>query len=45
MMGLIYQFRTKEAEALAQQQTAAIKTTAAGRVIDWGKITVFDEAL
>jgi hypothetical protein len=45
MMGLIYQFRTKEAEALAQRQTAAISTTAAGRVIDWGKITVFDEAL
>ncbi|MDR1802108.1 MAG: DUF1538 domain-containing protein [Treponema sp.] len=45
MMGLIYQFRTKEAEALAQQQTAAIKTTAAGRVIDWGKITVYDEVL
>jgi len=45
MMGLIYQFRTKEAEALAQRQTAALSTTAAGRVIDWGKITVFDEAL
>jgi hypothetical protein len=45
LMGLIYQFRTKEAEALAQRQTAALSTTAAGRVIDWGKITVFDEAL
>jgi len=45
IMGLIYQFRTKEAMALAQQQTAAISTTAAGRVIDWGKITIFDEAM
>jgi len=45
MMGLIYQFRTKEAAALAQQQTVAISTRAAGRVIDWGKITVYDEAL
>jgi len=44
MMGLIYKFGTREAEALAQLQTAAISKTAAGRVIDWGKITVFDEA-
>jgi hypothetical protein len=41
LMGLVYQFRTREAEALAKQQTAAITATAAGRAIDWGKITVF----
>jgi hypothetical protein len=41
LMGLIYKFRTREAEAMTRQQTAAI--TAAERVIDWGKITVFGE--
>jgi hypothetical protein len=41
-MGLVYQFRTKQAAALTEQQTAAISTAAAGRVVDWGKITVFE---
>jgi hypothetical protein len=40
-MGLIYKFRTREAAAMAKQQTAAI--TAADRVVDWGKITVLGE--
>jgi hypothetical protein len=42
MMGLIYKFRSKEAAALTEQQTAVISTVAAGSAIDWGKITVFD---
>jgi hypothetical protein len=41
LMGLIYKLRTREASAMTRQQTAAI--TAANRVIDWGKITVFGE--
>jgi len=44
LMGLVYQLRTREAAALTEQQNVVISTTAAGRVIDWGKITVFDEA-
>jgi hypothetical protein len=39
-MGLVYQFRTREAATLAEQQTIAI--SAAAKVIDWGKITVFE---
>jgi hypothetical protein len=42
LMGLLYKLRTKEAETLTKQQTAGI-STAADRVIDWGKITVFEE--
>jgi len=42
LMGLVYQFRTKQAAALTEQQTAAISTATAGRVVDWGKITVFE---
>jgi len=41
LMGLIYKLRTREAAAMTRQQTATI--TAANRVIDWGKITVFGE--
>ena len=41
LMGLIYKFRTIEAAGMTKEQTAAI--TAADRVIDWGKITVFGE--
>jgi hypothetical protein len=41
LMGLMYQFRTKEAASLAEQQAAVISTAAAGRVVDWGAITVF----
>jgi len=43
MMGLVYQFRTKQAAALTEQQTAAISTAAADAGVDWGKITVFEE--
>jgi len=42
MMGLIYQFRTKEAAALTQAQTAAISAVSTGEIIDWGEITVFE---
>jgi hypothetical protein len=41
LMGLVYQARTKQAAAMAERQAAAISTGAAGRAIDWGKITVF----
>jgi hypothetical protein len=40
LMGLLYQFRTKEAAALTKQQAAA--TVAADLSIDWKKITVFE---
>jgi hypothetical protein len=43
LMGLVYQFRTREAAALTEQQTIALSAVSAGRVIDWGKITVFGE--
>jgi hypothetical protein len=43
LMGLMYQFRTKQAASLAEQQAAVISTAAAGRVVDWGAITVFGE--
>jgi hypothetical protein len=41
LMGLIYKIRTREAADMTKQQTAAI--TAADKVVDWGKITVFKE--
>jgi len=43
LMGLVYQFRTKQAAALAEQQAIAISAVSAGKAIDWGKITVFGE--
>jgi hypothetical protein len=43
MMGLLYQFRTKEAAILTEAQTAAISTASAGKIIDWGEITLFRE--
>ncbi|MDR0498015.1 MAG: DUF1538 domain-containing protein [Treponema sp.] len=45
MMGLIYQFRSKEAAALAEQQAAVIIPSASGKVIDWGRITVFGKRM
>ena len=45
IMGLLYQFRTKEAAALAEQQAAAFNTIAASRTIDWGAVTEFREGL
>ena len=39
LMGLIYKLRTKEAAVMSARQTEVI--TAANRVVDWGKITVF----
>lgn len=42
LMGLVYQLRAKEYDAMAKQQTEAI-SAAEGAVIDWGRITVFGE--
>jgi hypothetical protein len=42
MMGLVYQYRTRQAAAMTEEQTVAIATGAAGKVIDWGKITEFE---
>ena len=42
LMGLVYQFRTREAAAMAEEQTAVISTTTRGKVVDWGAITVFE---
>jgi hypothetical protein len=41
LMGLLYQFRTNKAAALADQQAAVIDAATAG--INWGAITVFEE--
>ena len=41
LMGLLYQFRTKQAAVLTEQQAAVI--SAAEAVVDWGAITVFKE--
>ena len=43
LMGLIYKFRTKQAEAMTIEQTAAIGIGLKGEAIDWGKITVLRE--
>jgi hypothetical protein len=45
LMGLVYQFRTKEAATLTEEQAAVISSIAGGRAIDWGKITVFSDPL
>jgi len=42
IMGLLYKLRTREAAALTEEQAAAISTGAAGRVVDWGKITLLE---
>jgi hypothetical protein len=42
MMGLMYVFRTKKADALAEQLAASAK--AAAGIVDYGEITVFEEA-
>jgi len=41
LMGLVYQFKTRETAAIIRQQTEAI--TSADRIINWSKITVFEE--
>jgi hypothetical protein len=41
LMGLVYQFRTREAASLTEQQTITITAVAKGKSIDWGKITIF----
>ena len=41
LMGLVYQYRTRQAELMTKEQTAAISTETAGEIFDWGKITVF----
>jgi hypothetical protein len=43
MMGLIYQYRNRQAVAMAHEQKAAIGIAAPGRKINWGGITVFEE--
>jgi len=43
LMGVLYKLRTREVAALAEEQTAALSTGAAGRVTDWGKITILDK--
>jgi hypothetical protein len=43
LMGVLYKLRTREVAALAEKQTAALSTGAAGRVVDWGKITIFEK--
>ena len=42
IMGIMYQWRTKQAAALTEQQTAAI-SAADGEIVDYGEITFFDE--
>jgi hypothetical protein len=41
MMGIIYQYRTRQAAAMAQEQ--AIGIAAPGKKINWGGVTVFEE--
>jgi hypothetical protein len=41
VMGLIYQFKSREAEAMTELETQAIGT--ADEIIDYGAITVFEE--
>jgi len=41
MMGLIYQYRNRQAVEMAREQTAAIGIAASGKKINWGGITVF----
>jgi hypothetical protein len=43
LMGVLYKLRTREAAALTEEQTAALATVAAGRVVDWGKITILEK--
>jgi len=45
LMGLIYQYRNRQATALAQKQTAAFGIAVPDRKINWGGITVFEEGL
>jgi hypothetical protein len=41
MMGLIYQYRTRQAAVMAQEQTDAIGVAATGKKINWEGVTVF----
>ena len=43
ILGLFYQFRTKQAAVLTERQAAVISTAAVGEIIDYGDITIFDE--
>ena len=43
LMGLIYQYRTRQTATMTKEQTAAIGSGVTGGAIDWGKITVFGE--
>jgi len=41
LMGLVYQYRSKEELVLAEKQAAAIGSSAGG-IVDWGAVTVFE---
>jgi len=43
MMGLIYQYRTRQAVAMAQEHKAAIGIAEPDRKINWGGITVMED--
>ena len=43
IMGLLYQVKIQQAVVLTEQQTTAISMAAAGKLIDYGKITILDE--
>ncbi|MDR2922721.1 MAG: DUF1538 domain-containing protein [Treponema sp.] len=44
IMGLLYQFRTRQAAILTEQQAAVISRAAEGEIIDYGEITLLGEA-
>ena len=43
IMGLVYQLKIDKASILAEQHDAILSAATAGKVIDWGAITVFRE--
>jgi len=43
IMGIMYQLRTRQVTALAEQQAAAISAMAGDEIVDYGEITFFDE--
>jgi hypothetical protein len=45
LMGLLYQLKSNKAAVLTEQQTAVISTAAADMAINWGAVTVFEEAV
>ena len=45
MMGIVYQYRTRQAAVMTQEQTAAIGIAAPGVKINWGGITLFADPM